>query len=708
MEPNTSYVPINDLTGDELTVRSSGHPHAAVLSQKRKPVVLVIGSLALFALAALVSLTFMSHGGHSSNGGPAVIASTKSWEQEFLKIPAGDQARDHLAFYTANAHVAGTPGDRATAVWTLKFMQAAGLKAEIEEENVLLTKPIESSVEVLDPPEHRFKAKLSEDIVPLDPTSDTWYRNHTFNAYSPNMSAKGELVYVNYGRVEDLQKLADMGVDLKGKVAIARYGMIFRGLKARNTQKVGMAACLIYSDPADDGYVKGKVYPEGPWRPPSGVQRGSAQFNSMCAGSPHPDRVKNTCHLKQEDFVPTIPVQPISYEDAEKLLAGIEGTKAPKDWQGGLQMSYNIGPGPAVVNVATHSDWGMNPIWNVVGRIEGESDRQIIIGNHRDAWVYGAVDPNSGTAAMMEVVRGLGKLVSMGWKPKRTIVVCSWDGEEYGLLGSTAFGERHAAELKANAAVYINVDPGISGPNFYTKSTPSLINVIRDIAEDVTDPNTQMPLSKIWDGNVGRIGSGSDYTVFLDHLGIASIDMGFSGDYGVYHSTYDSFTWMERFGDPEWKYHQLMAQMWGLMVIRLADSDVLPYDYLEYAKHLETYHQEVLDMAQKWHPEANLDSLRAAIHRFKHVAIDIAKSTKKLSNDVLMTAERKLVADGLPERPWFKHIVQAPGINEGYNANVFPGLIQGIVSDDIDMFNAQAVVYTEAVDNAANHLSTAQ
>eukprot|EP00128_Syssomonas_multiformis_P007705 Colp12_sorted_trinity150504_noHs@13868 len=475
----------------------------------------------------------------------AVSGDNASFEDVFLSVPNAGRAFEHLSFYTTRPHVAGTPGDYETAVYTRDVIRSFGIEADLDEHQVLLSYPIETSVSIVEPAENRYNALINEGTVSKDPTSKDDRFVKPYNAYSPSGNVTGQLVYVNYGRKEDFEQIQAMGIDLKGKIVIVRYGELFRGLKVWLAQEHGAVGVLIYSDPADDGFVKGPVYPEGPWRPAHAVQRGSAQFISHCAGDPgKPER----CGV--DSLIPKIPVQPLSYADAEPLLRALRSNPAPAGWKGGLSIDYNIGPGPAVVNMDLKMRFVTGPIWNVVARIPGsdQPERAVILGNHRDAWGPGGVDPNSGSSSLLEVARGFGTLLKMGWKPKRTLLLCSWDGEEFGLLGSTEFGEKRADQLFKQAVAYINVDSAVSGGILDVSATPALIRPFMEAASRVTDPATGKPLSDVWSGRVGRLGSGSDYTVFLQHLGIASLDMGFKGSYGVYHSVFDSFSWMETQG----------------------------------------------------------------------------------------------------------------------------------------------------------------
>ena len=470
---------------------------------------------------------------------------------------------------------------------------------------VLLAYPVNRSVSMR-AGDTIFSASLSEGELPNDATSGSRWRNMTFNAYSPSGQVEGDLVYANYGSPDDFDALARMGVSVENKIVIMRYGSTFRGLKVMNAERRGAIGVVIYSDPMEDGYAVGKTYPDGPWRPADSVQRGSVQFNSLCAGDParlySNQSTLELCGFEMQDVIPKIPVLPMSWADALPLLQHLSnpsGVTPPADFQGGLPLVYQTGPGPARVSLDVNNDIHPGVIHNIYATIPGvdygtPDDRMVVLGNHRDAWVFGAVDPNSGTAALLEVSRAFGTLLREGWRPRRTIVLCSWDGEEYGLLGSTAWGETHASFLSDKAVAYLNVDVGVSGQNLSVHVSGLLSDVVRGAIQAVTDPASGKPLSEVWDGVMGDLGSGSDYTVFLDRLGIPSLDLSFRQgnaptSYGVYHSVYDSFSYMQQQIDPDFKYHVVQAQLWGLIALRLASERVVPLAPVPLALDLHRY-----------------------------------------------------------------------------------------------------------------------
>eukprot|EP00960_Hanusia_phi_P075652 768452-Hanusia_phi.AAC.7 len=512
-----------------------------------------------------------------------------------------------------------------------------------------------------------------------------------------------------------------------------------------NAERRGAIGCIIYSDPQDDGYQRGPTYPDGPWRPEQAVQRGSVQFNSLCAGDPARKYSKKStmdlCGYATEDLIPSIPVLPISYQDAAPLLKNLVSPgDLPPGFQGGLPFQYATGPGPARVNLVVNNKFEARKIWNVFATIPSgnfgtEEDRFVLAGNHRDAWVYGAADPNSGTAALLEMARGLGNMLRKGWKPRRTVVLCNWDGEEYGLLGSTAWGEKRAKVLSSKSVVYLNVDVGVAGPHLSVHASPFLSPVITNVSRMFLDPGTGEPLDRAWGGAIGTLGSGSDYTVFLDHLGIPSVDLSWrhnTSAYGVYHSVYDSFSYMVQQVDPDFRYHALCTRFWGIALLRFADSPLLPYDpqslgnslnqYLIYVKSmmnatgcggqcsgiLKVLKQEENKQEKSGVFPVDLSELEEAVGEFTSSASAPALQEAMVScmqdpgqgacskmllrrlNEALRRTERAFLdPQGLPGRKWFRHILQAPGLYLGYGADMFPGICQAIRDGDVKLAQAQ-------------------
>lgn len=560
-------------------------------------------------------------------------------EEQFRAVPEANSAREHLRRLTAEPHVAGTKEDYATAIYVRDQIRSYGIPAELKEYDVLLPYPRQPSIiEIVG--KRRERLSVKEAVIPEDPTSSSPKIIPLFNGYSPSGDVTASLVYANYGLPPDYEALKKLGVDVKGKIVLARYGNSFRGVKAKVAEENGAIGLIIYSDPADDGYMQGDVYPKGPWRPESSAQRGSVQYLFLYPGdplTPGKPSIPGVARLKIEEAtdLTRIPVQPISYGDARRLLEPMRGPVRPPGFQGGLPFAYHVGGTDDLrVRLKTDMDYQIRKIWNVVARIEGneEKDRWVIMGNHRDAWTFGAVDPNSGTTAMLEAARGFGQLLKSGWKPRRTIVLCSWDGEEYGLIGSTEWVEEYADELREKAVAYLNMDAAVSGANFGASSVPSLWKLIRGATRDIRDPKTGKSVYQQWqdrsresrpepeltdaqtgsdvkiaEARIGALGSGSDYTPFLQHLGIPSLDMGFGGDYGVYHSAFDSFHWMSRFGDPTFAYHVAAAQLWGTVAMRLADADGLPLDYLDYGAQIKDFFTESVKTARRRNLSAAFD-----------------------------------------------------------------------------------------------------
>lgn len=676
---------------------------------------------------------------------PDEATAERRWEEQFRAVPAPASAREHLRRLTLESHVAGTPEDYQTALYVRDQMRAFGLVAELKEYQVLLPYPKQPSIVELIAP-RRERLKVQESVVAEDPSSSSRKIIPLFNGYSASGDVTASLVYVNYGLPNDYDALRRINVDVKGKIVIARYGQSFRGVKAKVAEQNGAIGLIIYSDPADDGYTQGDLYPKGPWRPADSAQRGSVEYLFDYPGdplTPGTPSISAAPRIKMEEAtnMPRIPVQPLSYGDARRLLEPLRGPLRPRGFQGGLPFAYHVGGTTDVrVRLKTEMDYQVRTIWNVVARIEGdaERDRWVIMGNHRDAWVFGAVDPNSGTTTMLEAARGFGQLLKAGWKPRRTIFLCSWDGEEYGLIGSTEWAEENAAELQEKAVAYLNMDSAVSGSNFGASSVPTMWKLIRAAVRDIRDPKTGKSVYEVWqerarqsqpdaeltdasagsdtpiaEARIGALGSGSDYTPFLQHLGIPSLDMSYSGEYGVYHSAYDSFYWMTQFGDPSFQYHVAAAQTWGTIAMRLASASGLPLDYTDYAAQVRDFLTETVKTAQRrkladsFDSKAMMDAIKdfadeagridkrrretvIEIERTRTAASDAnprAIARLKRINDALVGAERALIdSKGLRGRVWYKHQIYAPGIYTGYAAQPLPDLRQAI--DDRNGANA--------------------
>ncbi|HEY3706510.1 MAG TPA: M28 family metallopeptidase [Terracidiphilus sp.] len=661
-------------------------------------------------------------------------------ETKFLAVPDAKAAGEDLKTLTAEPHMAGTPEDRKTAEFVAQKFRAAGLETEIVPYKVLMNQPKVVKVEAFATDGKPLMSGPRPEEVPGDPFDKNARVVMPFNGSSGSGDVTGEVVYANYGRLEDFDHLAAEHVDLHGKIVIVRYGQNFRGVKVYIAEQRGAAGVLIYSDPQDDGYFKGDAYPEGPWRPDSGVQRGSVQYLFKYPGDPETPGVASTPDLADSRRVnpegnqPHIISIPISYRDAEPILRALKGASVPQTWQGALPFRYHVGPAGVKAHLVSDQDYERRTIWDVVGKIKGTDapDELVVVGNHRDAWVYGAVDPNSGTAAMLESVHGVGALLKDGWKPKRTIVFASWDAEEEGLIGSTEWVEQHAQQLE-HAVAYFNVDVAVSGPNFSAAAVPSLKQFVRQVAQAVpspsgesvydvwrnhkSEPNEHRPANAPSDGDVrvGDLGSGSDFTPFLQHVGVPSTDIGSGGPYGVYHSVFDNYAWYTMNADPHFAYLQEMARVLGVEAIRMADTDVLPYDYAAYAHEITSY----LDSAKKKAGDAKVTldfgPALAAADRFakaaqkardveNHPAGDLAKL-----NDTLRATEAAFVDKaGLPNRTWYKHTIYAPGEYTGYAAVVIPGVNEAIEAKDAARAAQQLGVLTQCLDRAAQTLGEAR
>ncbi len=673
----------------------------------------------------------------------------QDWERRFLAVPDPKHAEEHLRILTQAPHMAGTPEDKATAEYVARKFREAGLETKIEEYRVWLNYPSEISVDITAPPDVHMHGPTREH-VDGDPFQDDPRVVMPFNGLSPSADVEADVVYANYGTPDDFKTLDNLKIDVRGKIVLCRYGQNFRGVKAFIAQQHGAAGVIIYSDPMDDGWQQGDKYPKGPWRPDTGVQRGSVGYIFEFAGDPTTPGIASTPDLPdakrtppaQSAAMPTIPVTPLSYADATPILEHLSGPTTPRSWQGALPFTYHVGPGSVKVKMHLKQDYQYRTIWDVTGKIPGSEspDAWVVAGNHRDAWVYGAVDPNSGTAAMLESVHGIGELLKAGWRPKRTIIFGSWDGEEFGLIGSTEWAEQHEAEL-SKAAAYFNMDVAISGSKFGASSVPSLKQFIRDISMTVSSPQGGT-VYDVWqkanqpdatntnrgsttngfrppaaqakpDVPVGDLGSGSDYTAFLQHLGVPSTDVGSTGPYGVYHSAFDNFNWFKKFGDPDFVYEQEMARVFGLEVIRMADSDVLPYDYEEYGKEILAY----LDAASK---KAQLEfgdkapsfgEATDAARHFEEAGSKILAKQRKTSHDAnalnaqLVDAERALLSpEGLPRRSWFKHSIYAPGEYTGYAAVVIPGVNEAIDQHDLQRTQHELSKLAAALNRASKAL----
>jgi N-acetylated-alpha-linked acidic dipeptidase len=668
-------------------------------------------------------------------------------EEKFLAVPNAKLAGRHLKILTAEPHLAATPEDRKTAEYVAQKFRAAGLETEIVPYRVLINYPKTVRVEAWDPSGKLLMTGPTPEHVAGDPYQDDPRVVMPFNGSSGSGDVTAAVVYANYGRLEDFDQLAAQHIDLHGKIVICRYGSNFRGIKVNIAEQRGAAGVLLYSDPQDDGYYKGDAWPLGPWRPETGVQRGSVHFISKYPGDPETPGIASTLDLPDSARTspygnqPHIISIPLSYHDASPILQALTGSGVPQGWQGALPFRYHLGqasgPGAVKVHLISVQDYQRRIIWDVIGKVKGTEypDEWVIAGNHRDAWVYGAVDPSSGTAAMLESVHGIGVLLRQGWRPRRTILFCSWDAEEEGLMGSTEWVEQYAATLD-RAVAYFNMDVAVAGPDFTASAVPSLKQFLRELTRSVpsalrasipgetvydqwklnrSDLDKRQTPSASEDVQVGDLGSGSDFTPFFQHAGVPSTDIGSEGPYGVYHSVFDDYAWYTQNADPHFLYLQQMARVFGLEVLRMAGSDVLPYNYVTYAHAIDSH----LAAAQRKASEAGLTSLdfapaQAAASRFaaaaqKAHALQLAPTgdQAKLNLALRQTETALLTEAGLPHRPWYRHTIYAPGEFTGYAAVVIPGVNEAIDAKDAPRAAQQLAVLTQSLDHAAHILNSA-
>ncbi len=697
--------------------------------------------------------------------GYADFSQQAKWDQTFMAVPDAKLAGEHLRILTAEPHWASSPEDKKTADYVAAKFKAAGLETRIEEFRVWMNKPKKIEITAFGAngkqlmsgptPEHVDPKAYGGDPFQNDPRILP-----AFNGSSASGDVTADVVYANYGTLADFDRLKQLGVDVKGKIVIVRYGQNFRGVKVYIAQQRGAAGVIIYSDPADDGYDRGDKYPRGPMRPDSAVQRGSVQFLPIYAGDPSTPGISATPDLPDSKRTmdpakmnqPSIPSNPLSYKDAAPILEALDGPATPREWQGGLPFTYHLGGTGAVkVHMLVEQDYQFRTIWDVIGTIDPDPASQenknawVVAGNHRDAWVYGAVDPNSGTAAMLETVHGLGELLKQGWRPKRRIVVCSWDAEEEGLIGSTEWAEGHADHL-AHAVAYFNTDVGVSGPDFNASAVPSLKEFVRDVTREVESPKggtvyeqwqkTQAenprrrgagsaagapanPFNAPSNSTVntqgvrvGDLGSGSDYTPFIQHLGVPSTDIGSDGPYGVYHSTFDDYTWFVKNADPTFVYEQQQARVFGLEILHMADADVLPYDYKTYGTEVVGYLKAAQQRASEAHLHVDFAPADAAAARFAAAGVRVAAvqaapgsldaAGRARLDEALRSAEEAMLSEaGLPHRPWYRHLIYAPGEYTGYAAVVIPGVNEGIDANDAERTTTQLAALTDALNRSA-------
>jgi N-acetylated-alpha-linked acidic dipeptidase len=670
-------------------------------------------------------------------------------EQEFLAVPSARLAGEHLKTLTAAPHVAASKEDYATVEYVAARFKAAGLETSIVPYKVWMNLPKEVKITATAADGRLLMTGPSPERVADDPYQADPRIVMPFNSSSPSCDLTAEVVYANYGTPEDFKKLEQLHVNVKGKLVIVRYGHNYRGVKVYLAQLHGAAGVIIYSDPADDGFTKGNTYPNGPYRPATGVQRGAVQYifkypgDATTPGVPSDPDLPLSRRIPPDQAVsmPAIPATPISWQDAAPILKAMMGPAVPKDWQGGLPFPYHAGPSGVSVHLVLKQDYAYRTIWDVIGTIDGTTypDEWVVAGNHRDAWVFGAVDPSSGTATMLEAVHGIAELLKTGWRPKRRIVFASWDGEEEGLIGSTEWAEAHAKHLE-HAVAYFNTDVAVSGPDFDASAVPTLKQFVRTVTHEVPSAKgatvydqwkSQQTLAKSRvnngfnerhvnahvtdDVDVGDLGSGSDYTPFFQHLGVPSTDIGSGGPYGVYHSAFDNFAWYTKNADPDFTLLQQQARVFGLEVLKMADAGVLPYDYSTYAHEIQAYLQTASKKAEESAFKVNFDAAFEAAQRFATAASSLKQREQSelqniaALNQSLLDAEHALLStQGLPGRPWYRHTIYAPGEFTGYAAVVIPGVNEAIDARDESRAQTQMNILTDALNRAATALENAK
>jgi N-acetylated-alpha-linked acidic dipeptidase len=711
---------------------------------------------------------------------PAAQSGSTGWDAKFRELPQPSNMRASMERLSARPHHVGSPYDKDNAEWILARFKEWGWDAQIETFSVLFPTPKERLLELVAPT--HLTAKLDEPALPVDATSGQKTEQlPTYNAYSIDGDVTGPLVYVNYGRPEDYDVLERYGVSVRGAIVVARYGESWRGIKPKVAAEHGAIGCLIYSDPKDDGFTVGEAFPSGPMRPREGAQRGSVMDMPLYPGDPLTPGIGATADAKRLAIqdAPTltkIPVLPISYGDAEPFLASLTGAIVPPEWRGGLPITYRFGPGPGRAHLKLAFNWDQKPLYDVVARLRGSTfpEQWVLRGNHHDAWVNGAEDPLSGLSAMLEEARGLGELVKQGWSPKRTIVYCAWDGEEPALLGSTEWAETHAGELQQHAVAYLNSDG--NGRGFLeVAGSHSLEHFINDVARDITDPETHLTVWKRQqayaidrakpedkekvrsraDWRIAALGSGSDYTPFLQHLGIPTLNIGYGGEdaSGIYHSIYDDFYFFTHFLDTDFAYGRALAQTGGTAVIRLSDADILPFQYANLADTVRTYDEELQLLLKKKREEvaernreiqdgvfaaiddprrplvapkvetmpptldftpmsraievltrraAALDEARAAAAKKPAPAAALAPIDAKMAQ----SEQQLLDAVGLVHREWFKHLLYAPGFYTGYGVKTVPGVREAMEQREYQRMPAEMGRVAQALEREAAWLDS--
>lgn len=729
----------------------------------------------LFVIFLLASVSLIAQTKAISGYSADAATQQLNWEEKFDQALQTSGVDKLIKDMSAKPHHIGSPGSKAVAEYIQKYFADLGYDSKIETLYTLFSTPKERLLEMTGP--IKFKALLSEPALKEDATSGQKDQLPTYNCWSADGDVTAELVFVNYGLPEDYETLKKMGIDVKGKIVIAKYGRSWRGIKPKVAQENGAIGCIIYSDPAEDGYAQGDVYPKGAFKNEYGVQRGSVLDMPVYPGDPltpgygHTKDAK-TLDQSQATNLLKIPVLPISYGDAEPLLRSLEGPVAPNNWRGALPITYHIGPGKSKVHLKLSFNWEIKPLYNVIATLKGTElpDEWVVRGNHHDAWVNGADDPLSGMAASMEEAKGIMQLVKQGWKPKRTIMYCAWDGEEPGLLGSTEWVELHEKELQQKCIVYINSD-GNSRGFFGAAGSHALTNFITEVARDVEDPQYKISVLERFRSRqlanasntkekkdllnkktypLGALGSGSDYSPFFQHLGVPSLNLGFGGEGegGDYHSIYDSYDHYRRFKDPKFEYGVALAKAAGRSTIRMANADLLPFDFRSLQQTINNYTTEVINLLDQSRentiienqlikenhyvrasdptetfiqpkpkeevPFLDFSAIQNAVKTLENATNNLAELTSKsslspdqknsINRQVYQAEQQLLLSEGLPRRGWYKHSIYAPGFYTGYGVKTLPGIREAIEQRNWDETQQQIEKAAAAINRFAAYL----
>jgi N-acetylated-alpha-linked acidic dipeptidase len=660
---------------------------------------------------------------------PERSAEQLEWERIMAAVPDSATMRSYHWDLTRAPHHAGTEENYRLAVYLRDLWEEFGFETEMVKYDILVPWPEELSLRLVAP--EVIELETTEPPIPEDP--DTYIEGGLpgMAAYVTSGRAVGEVVYANYGRLADYRLLDEMGVSLEGKIVLVRYGGSpgqMRGMKVRMAAERGAVGAVIYTDPEEDGYVRGDVYPQGTWRPWEGIQRGSFLDVPIYPGDPLTPFEPSVPGVERIDFeeagnIQRIPTQPISYGEALKILRHIGGDVVPSEWQGGLPVTYHIGPGPAEIEIDVQFDYQQRPVWNVFGRVPGavEPAKFVMAAGHRDSWVLGARDPTSGTVSLLETARGVAEAVRQGFQPRRSIVFGSWGGEDFFLLGSTEWGEQLRDELRENMVLYINRESYTAG-GWSASGNPSLEPWLIETTKSAPHPE-DVSLHAAWQAeetpSLGALGSGSDYTVFLDHIGVPSLNVGYGSGNGVYHSLYDTYYWFQRFGDPEYRYGVAQADIVGRMLMRMANADVLPFDFANAANSIAGYVDELVAIDSEGLLRSELRAIGAANARFRIAGGEADQAFRTVIaggeewveqhadplaeiNQLIMQTERELLDErGLWRRPWYKNLVYAPGYYEGYAAKTLPGVREAMEEGEWEIAREQAGMLVEALDRAA-------